>query len=177
MSDYKNHLLKRLKFEVKQLRDELVEIKPIFEKACGLFFSNVGAYCDKHKLRNPLEDLCAPEKEEKELPDPFKVIFRKIAVQTHPDKVQSDDMREPYEGATKAKKESDVFELFGIASDLKIDTSDLTFDEIDALRHSIKEKREELGNIYNHMVFKWYYANNNAKDKFITAFVKCNVEE
>ena len=183
MSAYKKRLLKTLKFEVSCLRKELEELRPIFEEACSLFGSKVASYCSSNELPNPLEDLKdkSKDKKDQDLDRPFKIIFRKIAVQTHPDKQvnqkKSELSEERYIGATKAKEESDVFELFGIASDLKIDTSDLTFNEIDSLREAIKKKREEVNNIYSSIVLKWYYANNKSKEKFIKSFVECNISQ
>ena len=181
VSAYKKRLLKTLRFEVSILRKELEEIRPIFEEACSLFASRVASYCSSHEVVNPLEDWGDDKKDKtsQELDHPFKVIFRKIAVRTHPDKhggeSNSSPLTKSYIGATKAQEESDVFELFSIASELKIDTSELTFNEIDSLRQAIKEKREEANNIYNSMVLKWYYANNKAKEKFIKSFIECNI--
>jgi len=173
--DYKKGLLKRLRYEVKLLREELREIDPIFNKACNLFSQSICLYCKKNNKKNPLLELPDVAPENKKLEDSFKSIFRKIAIETHPDKVRSDDFRECYEEATFAAKNSDIFELFGIASDLKVDITELSFDEIDSLRSSIKEKRIELSKIYNNIVLKWYYSNNKTKDKFVKSYVECNI--
>ena len=173
---YKKELLKRLRYEVKLLREELAEIKPIFDKACNLFSQSIHLYCEKNDKKNPFPDLPAPIPKNKKLEDSFKSIFRKIAIETHPDKVRSEDFRDCYEEATLAAKNSDIFELFGIASDLKVEIAELSFDEIDALRLSIKDKRVELSKIYKNIVLRWYYANNNTKDKFVKSFIECNIE-
>ena len=150
MPGYKKELLKRLRYEVKLLREELAEIKPIFDKACNLFSQSIHLYCEKNDKKNPFLDLPAPIPKNKKLEDSFK--------------------------STLAAKNSDIFELFGIASDLKVEIAELSFDEIDALRLSIKDKRVELSKIYKNIVLRWYYANNNTKDKFVKSFIECNIE-
>ena len=175
VSEYKKGLLRRLRYEVNLLRQELSEIQPVFNKACSLFSQTIHLYCKKNNKKNPLANLPESSPENKKLEDSFKSIFRKIAIETHPDKVRCDDFRDCYEEATLAAKKSDIFELFGIASDLNVDIADLSFDEIDSLRVAIKDKRVELSKIYNNIVLKWYYANNNAKDKFVKSYVECNI--
>lgn len=173
---YKDSLVRRLKVKSKEVLTELRETKSIYDLAVTDFCIALHEYCSKKDIKNPLDSIKAPEKEEKEeLSNSFKKIFRQISILTHPDKTKDEDSRDVLENAVEAKKNKDASSLTSIAHDLKIDLSNMDYESIDALEDSILESEKEIDNIHNSYPWLWYYAPDNKKDPIIISFIQNNV--
>ena len=171
MTSYKTSLIRRLRSKSKEVSLELEEARSIYKQAVSGFCESVCSYCSKNDTKNPLEDIPEEKKDSDEINSDFKSLFRKIAVATHPDKVSSEEKREKFEKASKAKDKNKALELLSIASDLKIKTDDLSYESIDHLEASILKAEEELHNIINSFPWAWYYAPNDKKESIIKLFV------
>ena len=170
MTTYKASLIRRLKAKSKEVFLELEEARLIYSNAVCGFCKAVCSYCLENNINNPLEDITEEKKDTDEINSDFKSLFRKIAVATHPDKVSSEEKREKFEKASKAKDKNKTLELLSIASELKIKTDDLSYESIDHLECSILKSEEELHNIINSFPWSWYYAPNDKKHSIIELF-------
>mgnify|MGYP003642745364 CR=1 FL=1 len=75
----------------------------------------------------------------------FKVLYRKIAKKTHPDKTHNNEASEKIlKEATQAKDEQDLFTIFDICDDLDIEMPKITKRHIKLLEDAIKDKEREI---------------------------------
>lgn len=99
-------------------------------------------------------------------------IYREIVKVTHPDKINSDEFLEVYINATKAADEFNLFELYKICAELRIDV-ELDTDDVGLLMALIHSKREELKKIDFSFIWLWINARNESeKEELIKIFVK-----
>ena len=149
MDYYKKRLIRKLKAQSSQAQEELSSIESIFDQAAPLFCGAVCSFCSENSIKNPLEDLNDPPKENDQIiSDGIKSIFRKIAVKTHPDKVsESDYSIHQYHNATAAKKDKDINKIISIAKDLKVDINDISYSDIKIIENSIKKTHLKIEKI------------------------------
>lgn len=171
MTTYKASIIRRLRSRSREVSIELDEAKCIYEYAVPEFCKSLEDYCVDNNIKNPLDEMPDKKEEEEEIKSEFKSLFRKIAVATHPDKVSSEEKREKFEKASKAKDKNKAVELLSIASDLKIKTDDLSYESIDYLEASITKTEEEIHNIHKSFPWIWYYTPNNKKQLIIELFI------
>tara|TARA_Y100000389_G_C17395906_1_gene482485 strand:+ start:373 stop:1053 length:681 start_codon:yes stop_codon:yes gene_type:complete len=101
-----------------------------------------------------------------------KIIYREIVKHTHPDKVGSDDMVELYNRATDSYNNNQIIELYFMAIELDLDI-ELSEDDFDNIKKTIKLKRKELHNLEMSFLWLWYNAKNDEqKEKVIALFIK-----
>ena len=189
MDDYKQRLIRKLKFKCKALGIELKTTKSIYNNAVLGFCEAVKVFCSSRKLENPLtqspkgksrppegaieayiaETLTASQKAE--LPSQFRKVFRSIVVETHPDKSSDIGGVDLYQEAVEAKKNNKVGELIALTQDLKIDLSHLTYAAITEVESQIDKMEDDVIAIHNSYPWVWYYSNNLRKGKIIEKFV------
>lgn len=194
MDDYKSKLVRKLKFDCRELRKELSEAHEIYELAVKGFCVHVASFCHDNDIPNPLDSFSQKkstpspseetsaliveslsEEEKKQLPPSFKKVFRSIALQTHPDKTATEDGRELYEQAVSAQKENQVDELVSIAQELRIDISHLRYSEIKIIEDQIEKTKKEINSLRETYPWQWHYAPTNKKEKIIRLF--CEAQE
>jgi hypothetical protein len=190
---YKSKLVRKLKFQCRALRQELVETHAIYDTAVPLFCTAVCEFSDKNNLPNPLDKLkeeASPSEAEKseayiaetltpeqkkELPAQFKRIWKHIVVETHPDKNQGSDAgRDLYEQAVEAKKKNKVSELLSVAQDLKIDISHLSYAAIREIEEQIKKNQSDIDSLRASYPWHWYYAPPSSQESIISQFFKAS---
>ncbi len=174
MDYYKQKLIRRLKVRSSELQGELNHAETIFNEAAPLFCLEVSSYCSSNNLSNPLERDQDDKKEENQnLTDGFKSIFRKIAVQTHPDKFNQEqpDLTEKYQDAASAKKDKDVTKILSIAKELKIDTNDISYDEIKLIEDSISKTELKIHNLTNSYPWVWFFSSSKKRPTIVSEFV------
>ena len=178
MNNYKSKLLRKLKAKCSELNRELSEVNDIYEESIPIFCSEVFDYCSKNNLENPLEKLKKEkvDKDNPEVPPEFKSLYRKIAIETHPDKVSNDDKKlDAYQEATEAKKENKIDKLISIAKDLKIDLNEMKFSDIKSIESSIIKTETAISTIRNSYVWLWAFSNTRDRLNIIVRFVINNV--
>lgn len=177
VDDYKAKLLRKLKVRCSEVNQELIEVNDIYEQSISSFCLEVSCYCKENNIENPLEKLKAEKQEEdkKTIPSEFKSLYRKIAVETHPDKGADDKKIEKYQQATEAKKESKIDKLVSIAKDLKINLSEMTFADIKIIEQSIIDTEKAISQIRSSYVWAWAFAPNKRRRDIIFKFVMNNV--
>lgn len=177
MDDYKSKLLRKLKARCSEVNNEFLEVNGIYEQSIPTFCLEVSSYCKKNNLENPLDKLKSDKKEknEKTMPPEFKSLYRKIAVETHPDKGADDKKIEKYQQAADAKKESKIDKLVSIAKDLKINLNEMTFADIKIIEQSIIETEKAILRIRSSYVWAWAFSSNKERVDIIFKFVMNNV--
>lgn len=178
MDNYKSKLLRKLKAKCSELNRELSEVNSIYEESVPIFCSEVCDYCSRNDLQNPLEKL-KEDKEKKGEPEvapEFKSLYRKIAIETHPDKVANNDKKlDAYQEATEAKKENKIDKLVSIAKDLKIDLNKMKFSDIKFIEASIIKTEKTISDIRNSYVWLWAFSSKKERGDIIVKFILNNV--
>ena len=175
MSHFKTSLLRKLKFKSREVSAELEETRLIYQDAVLKFCTALEAFCLQNKINNPLDKIIKKEEEKEEISSEFKALFRKIASATHPDKISNEEGRPKLQKAVEAKKNNKTIDLINIASELKIETNDLSFDSIDKLEESIRETESEINSMHNSYPWLWYYAPKLNKDNILSLFIESHV--
>lgn len=173
MDCYKKRLIRKLKVKSSEAQEELSGIESIFNQAVPLFCEAVSCFCSENSTKNPLEELKdSPEDDDDIITDGIKSVFRKIAVKTHPDKLnQSDSSIHQYHDATIAKKDKDVSKIISIAQDLKIDMNDISYSDIKIIEDSIKKAESKIQKITKSYPWIWFFSGEGKRCKIIQEFV------
>jgi hypothetical protein len=176
MDDYKEKLLRKLKARCSEVNNELLEVNDIYEQSISPFCMEVSCYCKENNIENPLDKLKTKKEEEKKtIPPQFKSLYRKIAIETHPDKGADDKKIEKYQQATNAKKESKIDKLVSIAKDLKINLTEMNFADIKIIEQSIIETEKAILQVRSSYVWAWAFAPNKTRRDIIFKFIANNV--
>ena len=137
MDDYKQKLIRKLKFKCKSLGVELKTTQSIYNDAVPGFCEAVEVFCSSQKCDNPLTQSLKgkhsplegsmeayiaetlTESQKKELPAQFRKVFRSIVQETHPDKSPEIDSVDLYQEAVEAKKRQRGWQAHSSNSRLK----------------------------------------------------------
>lgn len=177
MDSYKQSLIRKLKVQSSELKDELLFIRNIYDISVEGFCVAVSEFCSINDLINPLLSISDEEekKDTQELTPQIKKLFRDIAKKTHSDATGSEESRPMLEDAVKAKKENKSSNILSIANELKLDTSSLDYKSIELIEQSIKKLEKEIYNITHSYPWLWHHATSNRKNKIIQEFVLSKV--
>lgn len=189
MSDYKQKLIRKLKFRCKSLGLELKTAQSIYNEAVPGFCAAVELFCSSQECDNPLtkalKSKTSPpegsmeayiaetltESQKLELPAQFRKVFRSIVTETHPDKSPEVNSIDLYQEAVEAKKSNKVGKLIALTQDLKIDLSHLTYSAITEIESQIDKMDEDITSLHNSYPWVWYYSNNLRRSTIIERFV------
>lgn len=173
MDCYKKRLIRKLKVKSSETQEELSSIESIFDQAVPLFCEAVSSFCLENSRKNPLEDLKDSSEEESDtISDGIKSIFRKIAVKTHPDKIEnSESSIHQYHDVTTAKKDKDVNKIISIAKELKVDINDISYSDIKIIENSIKKTEDKIHKITKSYPWIWFFSEDGKRFKIIQEFV------
>lgn len=104
----------------------------------------------------------------------LKKIYREIVKRTHPDRVDSAELAELYIKAKSAYDDGDLFELYFIAKELKLNFK-LTLEETRILNDLIEFKKLEIKKLEDSFIWQWMLNETaEAKQEIITRFIKTN---
>jgi hypothetical protein len=102
----------------------------------------------------------------------IKKIYRNIVKVTHPDKVDSEELRELYMEATEAYEAYNIFELCLISKKLNIKVK-LSLEETKTLNELIESKKDEIKKIESSFIWLWLIApNENDKNELVDRFIE-----
>ena len=194
MDDYKQRLIRKLKFKCKALGIELKTTQSIYNDAVPGFCEAVEVFCSSRKCDNPLTQSLKgkhsppegsmeayiaetlTESQKKELPAQFRKVFRSIVQETHPDKSPEVDGVDLYQEAVEAKKDNEVGKLIALTQDLKIDLSHLTYAAITEIESQIDKMKDDIASLHRSYPWVWYYSNNVHRSKIIKDFISARVK-
>lgn len=177
MDIYKKQLIRKLKSRCSEVNDELLEVEVLFDQAVPLFCSAVSEYCSENSCDNPLDHLVSEqEKVVNSFSSNIKSVYRKIAVETHPDKgIEDENKKKLYNDANDAKKENKVDKIISIAKDLKIDIYSFDFDDIREIESSISGTESKINQIRSSYPWIWFFSSSKKRSDIISRFVLNNV--
>lgn len=102
----------------------------------------------------------------------IKKIYRNIVKITHPDRVDSDELKELYMEATEAYEAYNIFELCFISKKLNIKVK-LSLEETKTLNELINSKKDEIKKIESSFIWLWLMApNENDKNELVDRFIE-----
>jgi hypothetical protein len=181
----------KLVFELKYLEADLHyhdsilgKGTPEFESQCRSAIENLGLenvfYGDKSAAENYAKKESEIEQESAKKIKPSKAtaqLFRKIASQTHPDKLaklEGEDRaakEKIFREATIAKDEDDLLKLHIIAADLLIEIPELSLEDILMFEKRIGEIKSQIDSKKGTWVWAWLISPKDKRDKIITDYV------
>lgn len=101
----------------------------------------------------------------------FKKIYRDIVKKTHPDKVESEELKDLYLKATEAYEEYNLFELCIISKSLNIKVK-LSIEETKTLNELIENKKNDIKKIESSFIWLWINSNSeDEKNKLVDEFI------
>ena len=181
----------KLIFELKFLEadlhyhDSILEKgRPDFESKCRETIKELGLEKVFYGEKSAAENYAQKESEAQQetakgikASKPVEKLFRKIAVQTHPDKLtkllgeERAAKEKLFREAIKAKDEDNLLKLHIIAADLVIEIPELSFQDILMFERKIEEMKKEISSKKDTWVWNWLVSSEEIREKIITDYV------
>ena len=179
MSEYIKKKYYKLRREWKEKKQEYESINKLYENIEKQFVFNIIKFCQDNNLANPFNESSSETQNVRGdvSSSSFKSLYRKIAVQTHPDKNRNkENAREIYESATVAKKEGNLQELLdaGKKIDIKLDIKDITLEELELLESNITQLSDKVNKIKNSYPWVWFHSNPSKRNMIFYDFIELN---
>ena len=163
---------KKLQQQILYLRTELEETEWIFQDCLIEFDVEFRKYFsdpdkrDKKEASNDPPEYDIPEKD-------VNTVFKRIAKETHPDKLINKDISdEEYDAKVDMYKEAlgsvdnkDWSRVIEIAMELGIDVSDVKSDDSDYLNESIKGLTSKIKELQSTYAWIWYHTDDKKQAK------------
>ena len=162
---------KKLQQQILYLRTELEETEWIFQDCLKEFDVEFRKY-----FKNPTEkkknDISA-EAPKYDIPaNDVNMVFKKIAKETHPDKLINKDISdeeydakvEMYKEAQLSVKNRDWSKVVEIAKELGIDITDIKNDDSEYLNESVKRLTEKIQQLKQTYAWKWGHTQDHERE-------------
>jgi hypothetical protein len=177
MSEYKRKKYYSLRREWKERKEEYNSINELYENIKNQFIINIIKFCEDNNLANPFQESSAETQDVRGdvSSSSFKSLYRKIAVQTHPDKNKNkQDARDIYESATTAKKSGNLQELLdaGKKVNIKLKVDEISLKELKLLESNINELKEKINKIKNSYPWVWFHSNPSKRNMIFYNFIE-----
>jgi hypothetical protein len=101
----------------------------------------------------------------------MKKVYREIVKLSHPDKIENKELNDIYLLATIAYDQYDLFELYFIATSLKIHFK-LTLEETRILNELIDIKKQDITKLENSFVWLWINSPDETKMDVVNSFIE-----
>jgi len=144
-------------------REEEEPTLPDYDDITALVVSDVEASTNEHELPKINKEL------------ELKKLFRRIAEQTHPDKVRANGFSEKeitrlrciFMRAREAHDNENWYILYSIAIQLGLEIEEPTAEEIDWIEEDIKKTLAAIAGIANLSAWHWYVGNEEDKKQVL----------
>ena len=114
-----------------------------------------------------------PTREDPEIPDEIKALWKKIAVATHPDKTGGDVAKsELYRRAAAAMADGSIDEIVAVALELGMDLPEASMAAVTRLEKVAGDLEGRLKNIENSILWQWASAPQKKRDVILAAYMK-----
>tara|TARA_Y100000310_G_scaffold15248_1_gene15247 strand:+ start:495 stop:1064 length:570 start_codon:yes stop_codon:yes gene_type:complete len=161
---------KKLQQQILYLRTELEETTIIFDKCLNEFNVDFRKYFKDDKTKKSKNKTIhrvkydIPEKD-------VNTVFKKIAKETHPDKLINKDISDMeydakvdmYKEAQRSVKDRDWSRVVEIAYELEIDISDIKNDDSEYLNESVKRLIKKIEQLKTTYAWKWGHTSDHEK--------------
>jgi hypothetical protein len=153
---------KKLQQQILYLRTELEETEWIFQDCLKEFDVEFRKYFKDPTQKKKGDVTSKPP--EYDIPEvDVNMVFKKIAKETHPDKLINKDISDEeydakvdmYKEAQRSVKNRDWFKVVEIAKELGIDISDIKNDDSEYLNESVKRLTEKIKQLKTTYAWKW----------------------
>jgi len=129
---------------------------------------------EHHEIPNP-DDLPPPASAEKSADPEVRKMFKSIAKECHPDKLQNLDngfekrkKQELYFKARQALEHNDVVLMADVASELDLEIPEITFVQLKQTEKKIIDIKKELKVIESTLVWHWFFMEDaDKKDEIL----------
>ena len=161
---------KKLEQQVLYLKSELEETQWIFQGCLRDFDIELRKYF-KEPTKKEKGDTTA-DSPEYDIPiEDVNSVFKKIAKHTHPAKLGNQDLSDEeydakvnmYKDAQQSVKNRDWSKVVEIAKELGIDISDITGDDSEYLKESVKRLTQKIKQLK--MTFAWKWSHTEGTDR------------
>ena len=190
-NSYKNKLYLRLKARIRKIKEDINEVSELYQLVQSFFIDEVNKYSSENNLENPL--LSSGKEQEKkdeletQLKKDFHKVFRgkgarlkklwsKVMIKSHPDKNSFEDedtkkeREELYKDSVEAQEKGDIFTIIEAARSLKIESPEVSFDDLEILEKQLKKVKLDLDKIYDSYPWVYYFSNDSRRDRIMKSF-------
>ena len=163
---------KKLQQQILYLRTELEETEWIFQDCLKEFDVEFRKYFKDPTEKKKGDVTSKPP--EYDIPEvDVNMVFKKIAKETHPDKLINKDISDDeydakvdmYKEAQRSVKNRDWSKVVEIAKELGIDISDIKNDDSEYLKESVKRLTEKINQLK--MTYAWKWGNTPDQEREI----------
>jgi hypothetical protein len=122
---------------------------------------------------DPTSQPDLPTREDPEIPDEIKALWKKIAVATHPDKTGGDpEKSELYRRAASAMADGSIDEIVAVAVELGMDLPEASTAAVTRLEKVAGDLEGRLKNIENSVLWQWASAPQKKRDVILATYMK-----
>lgn len=122
---------------------------------------------------DPTSQPDLPTREDPEIPEEIKALWKKIAVATHPDKTGGDpEKSELYKRAATAMANGSIDEIVAVAAELGMDLPEASAAAVTRLEKVAGDLEGRLKNIENSVLWQWANAPQKKRDVILAAYMK-----
>jgi hypothetical protein len=122
---------------------------------------------------DPTSQPDLPTRDDPEIPDEIKALWKKIAVATHPDKTGGDpEKSELYRRAASAMADGSIDEIVAVAVELGMDLPEASTAAVTRLEKVAGDLEGRLKNIENSVLWQWASAPQKKRDVILAAYMK-----
>ena len=122
---------------------------------------------------DPTSQPDLPTREDPEIPEEIKALWKKIAVATHPDKTGGDpEKSELYKRAATAMADGAIDEIVAVAMELGMDLPEASTAAVTRLEKVAGDLEGRLKNIENSVLWQWASAPQKKRDVILATYMK-----
>ena len=139
--------------------------------------TNQEATPEQSSLGSETEEVIIDAKKE-EKDENLKGVFKKIASQVHPDKLQNlsefekDYKKSLFEKARMALDTNDYYGIVEVAEELGIEPPPPSRKQIELMKKTNEELENKVNEIQNSVLWKWYYADEEAREFLMSKYIE-----
>lgn len=128
------------------------------------------------KATDQPEEIIEAKKEKKD--QNLKDVFKKIASQIHPDKLQNfpefekDYKKSLFEKARMALETNDYYGIVEVAEELGIESPPPNKEQIELMKKTNQGLENKIKEIQNSVLWSWYYADDEAKKLLMSKYIE-----
>ena len=134
---------------------------------------------ETENIEDDNNDIEETKKNEDLLSQNIKLLYRKIMMITHPDKIKNPILLKEYSDyyryVVEAKKNNNELDIIYIAYKLNIeDVYSIDNEYFDRLKYNISKKNNDITRVENSPYWVWYYTDNNTLKNIMKIQIKNN---
>ena len=160
--------VRKLKRKLEYLRLELEEVDFIFQHCMKTFDKDFSEYVKPAPQKQTSKDVTTVNYDLPE--DEINIIYKKLAVVTHPDKKTGD--KNKFQMVKDAKDRRDWFELMNYADELNVDMKEHKKHEKEFIEKSIKDIDGKVKHVKNTYAWVWYHGDTSYRERIKDTIIK-----